>query len=63
MTKYRVDVYATKAGSSHMNNAERRQYVVEADSPESARLAAIDAAYAEGGLEHVNPRRVVQVGG
>jgi hypothetical protein len=61
MTKYRVDVYATKPGSVHMNNAIHRQYVVEADSVESARMAAIDAAYDEGGVEHVNPRRVVEV--
>jgi hypothetical protein len=58
--KYKVDVYATKAGSVHMNNAVFRQYVVEADSVESARHAAIDAAYREGGLEHVNPRHAVQ---
>ena len=62
MKKYKVDVYATKAGSAHMNNAEFRQYVVEAEDIGSARVAAIDAAYKEGGLEHVNPRRVQEVG-
>ena len=61
MTKYRVNVYATKEGSVHMNNGVFRQYVVEADSVEAARMAAIDAAYKEGGLEHINPRRVEEV--
>jgi hypothetical protein len=56
--KFKVVVYATKEGSLHMNNAERREYIVSADSVEGARLAAIEAAYQEGGLEHVNPRTV-----
>jgi hypothetical protein len=61
MKRYRVNVYATKEGSVHMNNAVFRQYVVEAESPEAARGAAILAAYAEGGLEHVNPRKVEEI--
>ncbi len=41
-----------------MNNAEFRQYTVEAPTPEAARMVAIDELYREGGLEHANPRRV-----
>jgi hypothetical protein len=61
MKKYRVNVYATREGSSHMNNAVFRQYVVEAANVEGARVAAIDVAYKEGGIEHVNPRKVVEL--
>ncbi len=58
MPRYKVFVYATREGSVHMNNAERRFYFVEAPSEDLARMAAIDAAYQEGGLEHINPRTV-----
>ena len=61
MRKYLVNVYATPEGSLHMNNSVFRQYTVEADSVEAARSAAIDAAYREGGLEHVNPRTVREI--
>ena len=61
MTKYQVDVYATRIGSVHANNCVFRQYTVEADLIESARIAAIDAAYKEGGVEHVNPRTVMEL--
>jgi hypothetical protein len=59
--RYIVDVYATKEGSVHVNNAEFRQYIVEAESVEAARIAAIDMAYKEGGIEHINPRKVVRL--
>lgn len=59
MPKYTVSTYATRKGSVHMNHGEHRYYAVEADSVEDARFMAIDAAYAEGGLEHVSPRNVV----
>lgn len=58
MPKYRVSTYATPEGAVHMNNSIHRQYVVEAADEQGARMAAIDAAYAEGGLDHVNPRAV-----
>ncbi len=59
MATYKVDVYATREGSLHANNCVFREYTVTADSPEQARMAAIDAAYQEGSLEHVNPRHVI----
>ncbi len=55
MATYKVNTYATREGSQHMNNAVFRQYIVEAENVGDARMAAIDAAYREGGLEHVNP--------
>ncbi len=41
--------------------AEHRIYEVEADSEQAARLKAIEAVYAEGGLEHANPRTVTLI--
>jgi hypothetical protein len=61
MKRYLVDVYATPEGSAHMNNSMFRQYTVVAGSVEAARYAAIDAAYREGGMEHVNPRTVREI--
>lgn len=61
MTKYQVSVYATPEGSLHMNNAIHRWYVVEAENEQAARIAAIDAAYKDGGVEHVNPRTVTKL--
>ncbi len=60
--KYAVECFATKVGSAHMNNREFRRYIVEAETPEKARHAAIEAAYIEGGLEHINPRKVTLIG-
>jgi hypothetical protein len=59
--KYQVSIYATPEGSIHMNNSVHRWYVVEAENEQAARIAAIDAAYAEGGVEHVNPRNVTKI--
>ncbi len=59
--RYKVSTYATREGSAHMNNGEHRIYEVEADSEQAARLKAIEAVYAEGGLEHANPRTVTLI--
>ncbi len=58
MPKYRVSTYATPEGAVHQNNSIHRYYVVEAANEWDARMLAIDAAYEEGGLDHVNPRGV-----
>jgi hypothetical protein len=61
MKKYKVSVYATPEGSVHMNNSIHRYYVVEAENELRARLAAIEAAYKDGGVEQVNPRGVLEI--
>lgn len=58
MPKYRVSVYATPEGALHMNSSVHRYYTVEAETEQAARIEAINVAYREGGVEHVNPRKV-----
>ena len=55
MPIYRVETFAQKEGAIGAHGTERRVYTVQANSIQEARLAAIDAAYKEGGLQHVKP--------
>ncbi len=52
---YSVETFARKEGAIGLHGTERRVYTVYASSETRARMAAIDAAYEEGGLEHVRP--------
>jgi hypothetical protein len=60
--KYEVDISARKEGAIGIHGTERRRYTVEAASPDDVNKAAIDAAYKEGGIEHINILRVKMLG-
>jgi hypothetical protein len=56
--RYQVDISARKEGAIGKHGTERRSYTVEAAHLEDVNKAAIDAAYREGGIEHVRITRV-----
>jgi hypothetical protein len=59
MKTWTVVTFASKAGAIGAHGTERRIYTVQAEDVPAARRAAIDAAYREGGLEHVKPVGIV----
>jgi hypothetical protein len=64
MKTYRCYVSATREGSLQANHRIKRQYLV-ADpygfwGHSEINKAAIDAAYAEGGVEHVIVTRIIE---
>ena len=58
MATYIVKISARKEGAIGQHGTERRTYEIEAQDREHVNGLAIDAAYREGGIEHV---RVISV--
>jgi hypothetical protein len=56
--RFEVHISARKEGAIGAHGTERRKYTVEAASLDDVGKAAIDAAYKEGGIEHINVLRV-----
>lgn len=59
---YDVRISARKEGAIGVHNTELRRYTVEAPTLDDVNKAAIDAAYKEGGLEHVSVYYVAEHG-
>lgn len=58
--EWSVILYATKAGSLHANNGERRTYTVTAETRDAAEEIARVQAYDEG-LEHTHVIRCTRI--
>jgi hypothetical protein len=64
IARYQVDVHAVnneRAFTPVCRDSVFRRYIVEAESADDARIAAIDATYDKDGVDYINPLDVVAV--
>jgi hypothetical protein len=64
MARYQVDVHAVnneRAFTPVCRDSVFQRYIVEAESADDARIAAIDATYDKDGVDYINPLDVVAV--